>query len=153
MSALPSDLLGTPATDAGPTYLLDAQIGFVMRQVHQRHTGLFAAAFGDEVTPTQWAALAKLHEVGECSQNLLGRLIAVDVATIKGVVERLARRGQLVMRPDPTDRRRLILALTEEGTATYLRLEPLARVVTEQTLSPLAPDERAALLPLLEKLR
>ena len=50
----------------------------------------------------QWAALAKLAEVGECSQNLLGRLVAMDVATIKGVVERLVRRGFAATRPTRT---------------------------------------------------
>jgi len=30
-----------------------------------------------------------LTETGPCSQNLLGRLTAMDVATIKGVIDRL----------------------------------------------------------------
>ena len=45
------------------------------------------------LTQTQFAALAKLHEVGPCSQNQLGRLIYLDAATIKGVVDRLSARG------------------------------------------------------------
>ena len=39
--------------------------------------------------------LAKLLEVGPCSQNHLGRLIYLDAATIKGVVDRLSARGFL----------------------------------------------------------
>ena len=67
---------------ARPSYILDEQIGFVLRQVWQRHATIFAREIGINLTPTQWAALAKLTETGPCSQNLLGRLTAMDVATI-----------------------------------------------------------------------
>ena len=40
-----------------------------------------------------WAVLAKLTETGPCAQNVLGRLTAMDVATIKGVIDRLTARG------------------------------------------------------------
>ena len=76
----------------GAGYVLDDQVGFLLRQVQQRHVSIFARHFGVDMTPMQWAALAKLAEVGECSQNLLGRHTAMDVATIKGVAERLAKR-------------------------------------------------------------
>ena len=62
-------------------YLLDAQVGYMLRQAHQRHTTIFASLMVDGLTPTQWAALAKLKEIGPSSQNLLGRLTAMDAAT------------------------------------------------------------------------
>src|SRR6266446_7616463 len=74
-----------------PSYILDEQIGFILRQVWQRHATIFAREIGINLTPTQWAALAKLNETGPCSQNQLGRLTAMDVATIKGVIDRSAR--------------------------------------------------------------
>ena len=53
------------------------------------------------VTPTQFAALAKLHDLGAVSQNQLGRLTAMDPATICGVVGRLIERGYVRPSPDP----------------------------------------------------
>ena len=76
-----------------PGYILEEQIGFILRQVWQRHATIFSREIGINLTPTQWAALAKLNETGPCSQNLLGRLTAMDVATIKGVIDRLSARG------------------------------------------------------------
>src|SRR3954467_7619767 len=76
-----------------PSYILDEQIGFILRQVWQRHATIFAKEIGINLTAAQWAALAKLTETGPCSQNLLGRLTAMDVATIKGVIDRLTARG------------------------------------------------------------
>ena len=96
------------AKPARPSYVLDEQIGFILRQVWQRHATIFAREIGINLTPTQWAALAKLTETGPCSQNLLGRLTAMDVATIKGVIDRLTARGLTETSPDPEDGRRLL---------------------------------------------
>jgi len=106
----------------------------------------------EDLTTTQFAALAKLYEVGPCSQNKLGRLTAMDAATIKGVIDRLAKRGFTVARPDPQDTRLLILELTKTGTATIEAAIPLAAAITEDTLEPLSQSERAALLKLIRKI-
>ena len=135
-----------------PDYRLDDQVGFVLRQVAQRHAAIFAAGMDAEVTATQWAALAKLDECGPLSQNLLGRRVAVDAATVKGVVDRLSSRGLVATTPDPDDRRRHSVALTPAGRSLVRRLLPRAAAITEDTLSPLAPAERAALAALLAKL-
>ncbi|QTL02862.1 MarR family transcriptional regulator [Aquabacter sp. L1I39] len=136
-----------------PSYHLDAQVGFLLRQVSQRHTTIFGSRIGEDLTPTQWAALAKLQEKGPSSQNLLGRLTAMDAATIKGVVDRLVKRGLVETRPDPEDGRRLVAALTPAGAEVVARATPNALAITEETLSPLAPAERVQLLALLERLR
>ena len=103
---------------ARPSYILDEQIGFILRQVWQRHATIFAREIGINLTPTQWAALAKLTETGPCSQNLLGRLTAMDVATIKGVIDRLTARGLTETSPDPEDGRRLLVKSDARRPAT-----------------------------------
>lgn len=148
-----SAVLGPPAAATPSHYDLDRQVGFVLRQVQQRHTSIFAEAFGEEVTPLQWSALAKLAEVGDCSQNHLGRLIATDVATIKGVVERLVKRGLLATGPDPADRRRLLVRLTAAGRASYDERVSTALGVTARTLAPLAEAEQVQFLGLLARMR
>jgi DNA-binding MarR family transcriptional regulator len=135
----------------GP-YHLDDQIGFILRQVSQRHAALFAAGIGDELTATQWAVLAKLQERGPCSQNRLGRRTAMDAATIKGVVDRLGKRGLIETRPDPEDGRRLEVALSPAGHALAERTAPNALRITEETLAPLDDAERSQLIALLRKL-
>ncbi len=135
-----------------PDYRLDEQVGFILRQVQQRHALIFAAAF-DDLTPMQWAALAKLAERGECSQNLLGRLVAMDVATVKGVVDRLAKRGLAVTSADPDDRRRVVVSLTPVGRQLYAASAARATRVTDETLEALTSREREQLLGLLRRLR
>jgi DNA-binding MarR family transcriptional regulator len=139
-----------PASEA--RYVLDDQVGFVLRQAQQRHTNIFASLMVEELTPTQWAVLAKLRESGPCSQNLLGRQTAMDAATIKGVIDRLTKRGITVTTADPLDGRRLLVAMTPEGARICERAEPMADRITAATLEPLTPTERATFIALLRRL-
>jgi DNA-binding MarR family transcriptional regulator len=141
------------ARPARPAYVLDEQIGFILRQVWQRHAAIFAREIGINLTPTQWAALSKLTETGPCSQNQLGRLTAMDVATIKGVIDRLTARGLTETCADPEDGRRLLVSLTRAGQQTAEKAAPRALEITRQTLAPLDAGERETLLALLGKLR
>ena len=138
---------------ARPSYILDEQIGFILRQVWQRHSSIFSRDIGTNLTPTQWAALSKLAETGPCSQNQLGRLTAMDVATIKGVIDRLTARGLTETGPDPEDGRRLLVSLSRAGQQLVEKAAPNALAITRETLAPLDAKERETLMALLCKLR
>ncbi len=137
--------------EAPDDYRLDAQVGFLLRKATQRHLAIFAALMPD-LTPRQFAALAKLCELGPTSQNALGRATAMDIATIKGVADRLRAKGLVAALPDPADRRRLVLAPTEAGRASYAAARPEAHRITAETLEPLSPDERMTFVALLARL-
>jgi DNA-binding MarR family transcriptional regulator len=145
--------LGASGQETGEPYVLDEQVGFILRQASQRHAILFAGRMGADITPTQWAALSKLHEVGPTSQNRLGRMTAMDVATIKGVVDRLMKRGFVRSTADEGDARRRFLALSDEGRAFVAANLAVAREITRETLGPLTEREQATFVALLEKLR
>jgi MarR family transcriptional regulator, lower aerobic nicotinate degradation pathway regulator len=145
------NLLRLVEIDPADEYRLQDQIGFVLRKAHQRHVAIFAAKIGD-LTPPQFAALAKLADVGETSQNQLGSLIAMDAATVKGVIDRLKARGLVELTKHDADKRRLLVNLTTEGRETVERLIPLAVQITTETLQPLSPKEAATLLKLLSRI-
>lgn len=141
----------TEAVQDASSYSVDEQIGFLLRRAHQRATAIFQEHFVD-LTPTQWAVLSKLNEVGPLSQNLLGRMTAMDAATMQGVVRRLMERGLVTRSSDPNDRRRLTLCLTDAGRSTVLGQSAKGLAVSRETLSPLNPRERETLLRLLARL-
>src|SRR3569833_1804672 len=120
-----------------PSYILDEQIGFILRQVSQRHATIFAQGIGINLTSTLWAALAKLNETGPCSQNLLGRLASMDVATIKGVIDRLTARGLTETSHDTEDGRRLLVSLPRAGQQLVEKAVPHALAITKEPLAPL----------------
>jgi DNA-binding MarR family transcriptional regulator len=149
-SRRPGTTAGRPAVG---DYVLGDQIGHLLRRAYQRHVAIFQEVFGDEgPTSTQFAALVRLAEHGELSQNRLGRLTAMDPATIKGVVERLEERGLLTRRPDPDDRRRLLLSLTPAAREVMPGLVEKARRVTAETRAPLSPEEADTLSELLRRI-
>lgn len=143
-----TDIENSPETE----YAVDRQIGFMLRQASQRHVAIFTAMIGDKLTTTQWAALIKLRQAGSCSQNQLGRETAMDVATIKGVVDRLVKRDFIRTEPDPNDGRRLVLSLTDQGREAINRNIAAALAISEKTLQPLTSGERMMLIELIRKI-
>ena len=147
------DAAATPAdrTAGVEGYVLVDQVGFLLRRAHQRSSAIFQNHIS-ALTPTQWAAMVKLREMGVLSQNLLGRLTAMDAATMQSVIRRLAERGLVERCADPVDRRRLVLELTEEGRRLVEDCLDGARAVSRETLAPLTARERQTFLRLLRRL-
>lgn len=141
-----------PSAERPSEYRLQEQVGFLLRRAHQRHTAIFADRMPGALTPPQFSTLMKLAELGPQSQNLLGRRVALDAATVKGVVDRLAARGLVEVTPDPDDQRRVKVALTRAGEATVVNAVPVAAAISAETLAPLSMEERDELLGLLEVL-
>jgi len=92
----------------------------------------------------QYAALNGIRQ-GACSPGELARLWQVTPAVITGVIDRLEQRDLVRREPDPHDRRRLRLALTDAGLAASTFVE---RALTEELaaqLSQASPRELAEL--------
>ncbi len=134
-------------------YVVEDQVGFLLRRAHQRHTAIFAGGMtGADLTPTQFTALIKIVELKRVTQNQLGRLSAMDPATIQGVVRRLMDRSLVTRTADPSDRRTIVLAPAPAGVALAAQAVIEARQITQATLDPLTGDEQQHLLALLRKL-
>ena len=137
---------------AGNGYVLEDQIGHLLRRAHQRASAIFQEVMTEGLTPPQFAALVKIRDFGTVSQNRLGRSVAMDPATSQGVTQRLLAKNLISRKDDPKDRRRTLLSLTPEGEAMVERLVPQGKQVTTETLDPLTPDEQKQFLALIAKI-
>ncbi len=135
------------------TYSLDQSVGHLLRRAHQRHASLFQdrGAVGG-LTPTQFATLLKLGELGRATQNALGRAVALDPATIQGVVARLRDRGLVEASRDPLDRRTVVLSLAPAGETVLAEAVGQGRRANEQLLAPLTAEDRQDLIRLLRRI-
>ncbi len=128
--------------------------GHLIRRMHQISVSAFAAetkAAGFDLTPMQFAALCMLEENPGIEQATLAGLVAIDRATIGGVVARLESRGLLERSVSRTDRRARVLTLTDRGAALLRDVRPVVRRAQEVMLKQLDADERDTLVALLCK--
>ncbi len=134
-------------------YRIEEQVGYLLRRAHQRASAIFQMNIGDpNITPTQYSSMVKLNEYTELSQNLLGRLVGMDKATMQGVVRRLKDRHLVDSRPDPGDARRTLLSLTTDGQRIVNKLLMNGPAVSRETMKPLNAAEQRQLLDLLSKI-
>ncbi|PYE25996.1 DNA-binding MarR family transcriptional regulator [Rhizobium sp. PP-CC-3A-592] len=133
-------------------YSLEHHAAHLLRRAHQRATACFQAVMpGDDLTPTQLAALATLLKHGELSQNHLGRMTQMDPSTISLVVKALMKRGLIARKRSDTDQRMTMITLTNAGVHYTLPLLDRSMQVARRLLSPLSPGEQATLLDLLNR--
>ena len=134
-------------------FQLENHVGFLLRRAYQRHASIYLeSAGGHGLTPTQFAALHKTVALGRTTQNHLGRCVAMDPATIQGVVRRLIARGLIATTSDPMDRRTVVLTPTEDGVALAAEAAITAQAAHDAVLSPLSTEECETLLKLLRKM-
>lgn len=125
----------------------------MMRKAYQTHVTIFQALSPcPDVTPTQFAVLCVINDRGPCALTVIVRSIIIDLATVRGTVERLKKRGLVILAKGESDRRQVIASLSAEGRDVMDRMIPTAARITEVTLRNLSLPERVAFEYLLEKI-
>jgi DNA-binding MarR family transcriptional regulator len=86
----------------------------ILAAEHYRQTASTALELGT----SESQAVSYLHVRGAMGQTALGDLLGYNTGTMTALVDRLERRGIAERLKHPTDRRRLIVQLTDHGRAT-----------------------------------
>lgn len=102
--------------------------------------------------PGQFPALLALWEREGISQAELCRLVQVEQPTMANTLNRMERDNLIRREPDPQDRRRALVFLTERARALEADVTAEARGVNAVAIGGLTPEERAELLRLLNKM-
>ncbi|MDP9155670.1 MAG: MarR family winged helix-turn-helix transcriptional regulator [Pseudomonadota bacterium] len=136
-----------------PQYEVSEQIGHLLRKAYQRHLFIFGRSIDDpQLTAVQSAVLSASRKLGPSSMSDLGKATAIDAATVRGIIERLRARDLIELRTNRDDRRKVIVQLTQAGEELVEGVTPVARRISELTMSDLNDAERVAVLYLLRKL-
>jgi DNA-binding MarR family transcriptional regulator len=129
--------------------------GWIRAVVGQLHRRLRQVDNAGILTPSQSAVLNRLHRDGPATQGELAAAEHVrqqSMAATLGVLDEL---GYLARTPDPADRRRVVISLSEAGSDTVRgiqqhRDEWLAQALVD-ALSPAELDAVTHALPLLQR--
>ena len=141
------------AADKISLYKVGRHPAHLIRRVHQRGVQLFnSAVFLENLTASQFAALATLLEAGPMPQSRLGRLASMDPSTISVVVRKLLSEKLVEKTKLPSDRRTSVIALTERGRRCAEQHVPISIRAGEDLLAALSEGERILLLELLDKI-
>ena len=132
---------------------LSSRPGFLIRRLHQIHVALFFDECGaEDITPVQFSLLSALETLGASDQSAIGRMVALDRATVADVLERLELRRFISRKPSAADRRVRIVSLTALGRSLLRRVEGGAVRAHERTIEALPPSERRRFVRSLKRL-
>ena len=127
-------------------------VGRLARRLRQ----LYALRRGEELTFIELALLSRLHRDGPASASRLANGERVTAQAVGAAVAALHQRGLVQRTPDPHDRRKTIVSLTDPGrSALTLREQAVIDRMVQAVASGYTPAERrqlAAAAPLLERL-
>ncbi|WP_375000391.1 MarR family winged helix-turn-helix transcriptional regulator [Aeromicrobium sp. CTD01-1L150] len=140
-----------PGTDLSPMQVL-SRINRVSHHLDRARKAAFAA---HDVEPWEFDVLSALRRSGTPYRLSPGRLVAetmVTSGTMTNRVDRLVERGLVERSADPTDRRGVLVSLTQQGRSTVdAALEELL-AQERAILSALAPEEAQHLADTLREL-
>ncbi|HTX24549.1 MAG TPA: MarR family transcriptional regulator [Steroidobacteraceae bacterium] len=127
-------------------------LGFLLKDVTRLYTRRFEErAYGLALTLAQCKALAYLSRNEGVSQKRLAELIEIDPMSLVRILDRMEADGWVQRRSDPEDRRARSLILTEKAKPILDHIWRLAGETRTEALEGLSPDERTALVALLER--
>jgi len=136
-----------------PLPAIRALPSWVLGRAAARGRALVAEALAAEgMRMWHHVVLSALCDLGPVAQAELGRSIQLDPKDLVGVLNDLQAKGLVVREPDPKDRRKNAVSLTEEGARLLERCETAAREANDTLLAPLSAAERARLMDLLTRI-
>src|ERR1700678_3131218 len=126
-----------------PSRLLNLAAGYAQRQVTDRLATLDSRKW-------HYATLAALEEFGPDSQSGLSDRTGIYRSDLVATINELTARGFVVRAPDPADRRRNAITLTDEGRRHLKRLDARIAGAQADLLAPLSAAISAELVRLLQ---
>ncbi|WP_125557128.1 MarR family winged helix-turn-helix transcriptional regulator [Pseudoalteromonas rubra] len=104
------------------------------------------------LTVPQWRVLVHLAQHPGATAKQLCDLASMDKSTVSRAIKQLQQQSMLVAQQSETDKRATEMHLTPQGVALYETLTPKALAWEGTLLSELNPEEKQALLVMMQKL-
>jgi MarR family 2-MHQ and catechol resistance regulon transcriptional repressor len=123
------------------------------RMINQidRSTAHIAAEY--DLTLSQFGVLEALYHVGDLTVGEVKEKILSSDGTIPVVVKNLEKRGLIIRKKDPQDKRKSILSLTDEGRKVISKAYPENERMIREQMSLWTKEEKRQLYTLLRKFR
>jgi DNA-binding MarR family transcriptional regulator len=131
----------------------DAPLGYLLKHVQLRFFELGAAALEPlGISGREAAVLRAIADRYPVSQGEIARAMNVDRTTMVALIDDLQGKGLVRRRPDPEDRRKNAVELTDAGRDTTRRAAGAVERTEGDFLSPLSAAEAAQFKRILRAL-
>ncbi|HZF65871.1 MAG TPA: MarR family transcriptional regulator [Chitinophagaceae bacterium] len=127
-------------------------LGTLAKKTAARFTQLMQAQNID-IGHSGWIVLSRLWEEDGLSQQEISDRSGVAKPNISTYIDALEQTDYVVRVDDAADRRNYKIFITQKAKKLKDKCQALAQQSNEETLQPLTPAEREALLKLLKKMR
>ncbi|MFS8198482.1 MarR family winged helix-turn-helix transcriptional regulator [Streptomyces sp. CWNU-52B] len=108
------------STEASATADPHDVLGYLLKHATLKFTALTDAALEPlGIDSKDFGALRVLAHREPTSQLQVAQTLGIDRTTMVALLDVLERKGVVTRRPDPADRRRNVVELTEQGVRTY----------------------------------
>lgn len=107
---------------------------------------------GLAIRAREWRIIACLGAFGPLTNTEIGRVVAMEPATITRAVQYLQEKGLVITRTSRLDKRKQVISLTREGCLAHDEIAPLRKESAAKLESALNKQERRELYRLLDKL-
>ena len=105
-----------------------------------------------KISINEFRLLMTIGALGRTASHELAEMTGVNVMSVSRAVATLERHGRIEVVPDPRNRRRKWISLTEEGRRLYTIMRPQSEKVADYLFSDLSDDEAAQLSTILTRL-
>jgi DNA-binding MarR family transcriptional regulator len=100
----------------------------------------------------QAAVLLRCCRRPGANPSRLAAAVGTDTAGVTGLIDQLEKKGLVIRRPDPADRRAIIVEPTKAGRGLAPRLREVFQALNETLLEGFSPQETARLEAMLQRL-
>jgi MarR family transcriptional regulator, organic hydroperoxide resistance regulator len=127
---------------------------FILSKAYQRVYGVFKSQLQPYgLTPMQALVLHALYEEEGLAAGELGKRLALDNATLSGVLDRMAESGWITKNIMKEDRRVLNIQLTDRARQCQGKFLAETEIVNQEVLSSFSLEEKHLLVRMLKDLR
>ncbi|SDS42615.1 MarR family winged helix-turn-helix transcriptional regulator [Actinoplanes derwentensis] len=138
------------AEDPGPRPSLDSEITWLLHRAAQHmHNATGEQAEKHGLVLREYIVLSALDKTPGLTQGELGKSLSLDKTTLMSQLDRLERRGLVVRRNAPTDRRLRIPVITDSGEALRAKVAEASAAVEASVLDGFSQDHIASFRQML----
>jgi DNA-binding MarR family transcriptional regulator len=135
-----------------PALLEDCFIFLIAKVYQKAHSNFKKQLKQYDLTPLRHLVLEALWNEEGLTAGEIARRLALDNATLSGVIDRMAKTGWIVKQADPGDKRAMQIFLTLKAKDMKSSILKERKKANKESLSPLSAEEKVFLKRLLKDL-